>query len=129
MVLAQHFPESQVWGIDVNERAVSLCKKNAVLNNCPNIRCCSPDQIPPDVTFSVIWSNPPIRIGKKELHTLASTWLSRLASDGVAHFVISKNLGGDSFATWLTTIGYTVTRVASSKGFRVLEITRTVQDQ
>jgi 16S rRNA (guanine1207-N2)-methyltransferase len=122
MVLANQFSASAVWGIDVNERAVEMCSANAKMNTFENIRCCSPGHVPPATRFSVIWSNPPIRIGKEQLHILLSTWLSRLAPDGIAHFVVGKNLGGDSLATWITSLGFHVTRAASSKGFRVLEI-------
>ena len=35
--------------------------------------------------------------------------------------VVGKNLGGDSLQAWLTGQGYPTTRLASAKGFRVLE--------
>ena len=35
--------------------------------------------------------------------------------------VVGKNLGGDSLQSWLTDQGYPTTRLASAKGFRVLE--------
>jgi 16S rRNA (guanine1207-N2)-methyltransferase len=35
--------------------------------------------------------------------------------------VVGKNLGGDSLQAWLTDRGYPTTRLASAKGFRVLE--------
>jgi 16S rRNA (guanine1207-N2)-methyltransferase len=124
LVLAHHYTSAQVWAVDVNDQAVQACRHNARINNCPNVVAGSPDYVPSDTRFSVLWSNPPIRIGKEQLHSLMITWLSRLAPDGVAHVVINKNLGGDSFAAWLTAQHFRVSRVASSKGFRVLEITR-----
>ena len=123
LVLARHYPDTRVWAIDVNDQAVHACAHNAVVNARPNITACQPDAVPDDTRFSVIWSNPPIRIGKDQLHLLMSTWLSRLRPQGVAFVVINKNLGGDSFAAWLTSENFRVDRVASSKGFRVLRIT------
>jgi hypothetical protein len=38
--------------------------------------------------------------------------------------VVNLNLGADSLAAWLTGQGYTVARLASRKGYRVLEVRR-----
>ena len=51
-------------------------------------------------------------------------WLDRLTPDGIAWFVVGKNLGGDSLQRWMTGQGYPCERVASAKGFRVLRATR-----
>ena len=74
--------------------------------------------------FDEIWSNPPIRIGKEALHELLLTWLPRLAPGGRMVMVVGKNLGGDSLQRWLTEQGWPTERLASSKGFRVLETRR-----
>ena len=74
--------------------------------------------------FDEIWSNPPIRIGKEALHELLLTWLPRLAPGGRAVMVVGKNLGADSLQRWLGEQGYPTTRLASAKGFRVLETRR-----
>ena len=47
---------------------------------------------------------------------------ARLTPDGVARLVVSKNLGGDSLQRWLIDQGYPTERVASTKGFRILEV-------
>jgi 16S rRNA G1207 methylase RsmC len=75
------------------------------------------------IQFDVLWSNPPIRIGKQELHALLLTWLSRLSTTGEAWLVINRNLGSDSLAVWLTEQGYSVERLTSKRGFRVLRVT------
>ena len=51
--------------------------------------------------FDLIWSNPPIRVGKAALHELLRTWLPRLSPGGVAHLVVQKNLGSDSLQRWI----------------------------
>ncbi len=58
------------------------------------------------------------------LHDLLLDWLPRLAADGRARLVVGKNLGADSLAGWLTEHGYPTAKVASAKGFRVLESRR-----
>ena len=68
LTMARRSPKATVWAVDVNARARELCARNAVRNRLANIRVAAPDEVPPDVRFSTIWSNPPIRIGKAALH-------------------------------------------------------------
>ena len=72
----------------------------------------------------LIWSNPPVRIGKAALHDMLLTWLGLLSDDGEAWLVVSRNLGADSLMKWLAAQGHDVERAASSKGFRVLRVGR-----
>jgi 16S rRNA (guanine1207-N2)-methyltransferase len=121
--LATAVPTATVWGVDVNERALRLCADNAAaLGLADRVRAVSPDGVPTEVRFDEIWSNPPIRVGKAALHDLLLSWLPRLAPDGRAVFVVGKNLGADSLQRWLVEQGYRCTRLASAKGFRVLEV-------
>lgn len=116
-------PELEVWGVDVNERAVQLTAANAARFGV-TVHAARPDDVPADLTFDAIWSNPPIRIGKQALHDLLLRWLPRLAPDGAARLVVGKNLGADSLQSWLTHAGWPTTRAASARGFRVLEVQR-----
>lgn len=121
-------PHSQVWAVDVNERAVDLTKANAHNQGLSNIRAMTPEAVPEDVTFDLIWSNPPIRIGKEALHALLVTWLRRLNDRGKAYLVVQRNLGSDSLITWLKSAmggSLSVSKHASAKGFRVIEVART----
>ncbi len=112
-----------VWAVDVNPRALELTRANAERHGL-DVTTASPDDVPADLTFDEIWSNPPIRIGKKALHDLLLRWLPRLRPDGVARLVVGKNLGADSLQRWLVDQGWPTTRVGSEKGFRILEVTR-----
>ncbi|MEI8286827.1 MAG: methyltransferase [Actinomycetes bacterium] len=123
ITLAALYPQCTVYAVDVNERARALCADNACVNKLANIVVCSPDDIDPNVKFALIWSNPPIRIGKDALHELLNTWLGRLNADGAAHLVVSKNLGADSLQQWMESHHFSVERLGSSKGFRVFEVT------
>ena len=122
LTMAIQYADSTVYAVDINERARELCTENATKNNLSNIRVAHPDEVDTDIRFTHIWSNPPIRIGKDALHELLLTWLHRLTDDGTAYLVVSKNLGADSLATWLTANGFATTRIGSSKGFRVLKV-------
>lgn len=116
-------PAAQVWAVDVNERALDLTRSNAAGLGLTGVRCARPEEVPPETRFDLIWSNPPIRIGKAALHDLLRTWLPRLHPGGEAYLVVSKNLGGDSLQRWVTAeLGLTCTRYASAKGFRILAV-------
>ena len=120
LTMALRSPGAQIWAIDVNARARELTTANAARNGVENIRVSGPDDVPGDVRFSTIWSNPPIRVGKRELHDLLLRWFGRLDTDGEAVIVVQKHLGADSLQRWLEEHGYATDRIASRAGFRLL---------
>lgn len=120
--LARRSPGATVWAVDVNERARVLCAHNAAANLLDNVRVAAPTDVPDDVRFAAIWSNPPIRVGKAALHEMLTTWLGRLAPGGTAHLVVQRHLGADSLAAWLSGEGWTVLRRASRQGYRLLDL-------
>jgi 16S rRNA (guanine1207-N2)-methyltransferase len=118
-------PEGQVTGVEVNQRALLLAEENAAaLGLTDRFAARDPEAVPAGASYDEIWSNPPIRIGKQALHELLLRWFARLRPEGRAVMVVGKNLGGDSLQAWLTDQGYPTTRLASAKGFRVLESRR-----
>jgi 16S rRNA (guanine1207-N2)-methyltransferase len=123
-VLASEAPEVTVYAVDVNARARALAVENAAtLGLAGRVRVAAPDEVPAEVRFDQIWSNPPTHIGKAGMHAMLEQWLPRLQPGGVAWLVINRHLGGDSLHTWLTGLGWDVTRTASQRGFRVLKVT------
>ena len=125
LAIVRAVPLASVIGVDVNERALLLANDNARAAGLDSrFVACTPEQVPGDQVFDEIWSNPPIRIGKEALRELLLTWLPRLSPAGRMVMVIGKNLGGDSMQRWLTDQGWPTRRLASSKGFRVLESRR-----
>ena len=122
--LATSCPQARVDAVDVNQRALDLTAANAAsLGLADRVSVFQPDDVPPETQYDEIWSNPPIRIGKPALHELLSRWLARLAPDGRAVMVVSRNLGADSLAAWLESQTWAVQRLGSSQGFRVLCVT------
>jgi 16S rRNA G1207 methylase RsmC len=119
--LATAAPGARIYAVDVNTRALDLVRQNAEQLRL-SITAATPDEVPDEVNFDQIWSNPPIRIGKAALHQLLERWLPRLKPGGVAWLVVARNLGGDSLARWLSEQGWTVDRRASQKGYRVLAV-------
>lgn len=122
LTLAMRSPDATVWAVDVNDRARQLTAANAARNGIGNVRVAAPPDVPADVRFGLIWSNPPIRIGKSALHELLLTWLGRMAPGGEAVLVVQKHLGADSLQRWLVGEGHPTTRIASHAGFRVLRV-------
>jgi 16S rRNA G1207 methylase RsmC len=121
LAMARRSPGAIVWAVDVNERARALCTTNAAANGATNVRVIGPDAIP-DAPVDLLWSNPPIRIGKAALHDLLKTWLGRLADDGRAVLVVQKHLGSDSLLDWLNREGFPTDRLSSAKGYRLLRV-------
>jgi 16S rRNA G1207 methylase RsmC len=122
VTLALAAPRAAVYAVDVNRRALDLTRANAASTGAANVVVGEPTEIPDDVRFAQIWSNPPIRIGKADLHVLLATWLPRLADGGTAWLVVARNLGADSLQEWLTAQGWPTHRHASGKGYRVLRV-------
>lgn len=131
LTLALTSPAAVVHAVDVNERALDLCRRNAASLGATGVRASTPEDVDPVATFDLIWSNPPIRVGKEVLHGMLTTWLPRLAPSGTAYLVVSKNLGSDSLQSWLARTlpehvdgPVQVDRWASARGFRVVRVAR-----
>jgi 16S rRNA (guanine1207-N2)-methyltransferase len=111
-----------VWAVDTNARATALCATNADGAGLTNVRAVTVEADPAlagldeTVTFDAIWSNPPVRIGKRALHELLSASLARLRPGGTEH------LGSDSLQRWLIDQGYPTVRRLSRHGFRLLDV-------
>ncbi|MGE3289165.1 MAG: class I SAM-dependent methyltransferase [Pseudonocardia sp.] len=122
LTLAARRRRLPVWAVEVNDRAIALTRHNAETAGLGNVTVCRPEEVPGDVTFAGIYSNPPIRSGKAALHEILVTWLPRLSPAGRAYLVVAKNLGSDSLARWLGEQGWPTSRLGSSGGYRVLEV-------
>jgi len=131
LTLALSSPEAEVTAVEVNERSLALTRDNAARLELGNLRALRPEDVPADEQFDLIWSNPPIRVGKEALHEILALWLPRLAPGGEAWLVVQKNLGADSLQPWIAGMfeerapgAFTVRRADTVKGFRILRVTR-----
>jgi 16S rRNA (guanine1207-N2)-methyltransferase len=126
LTLALESPNARVWAVDVNERALELLRRNCDELGVTNVNAVLPEDVPAGVRFRTVWSNPPIRIGKEELHALLEHWLPRVEAGSDAWLVVQRNLGSDSLQSWLASTfegRLSVERTSSAKGFRVLRTT------
>jgi 16S rRNA (guanine1207-N2)-methyltransferase len=131
LTLALHSPEAEVTAVEVNDRAARLCRDNAASLGLDRVTVYRPEDVPESASFDLIWSNPPIRVGKEALHGILLQWLPRLAPGGRAYLVVQKNLGADSLLPWIRAAleerhpgEFTVSRHATEKGFRILLVER-----
>ncbi|MDH2430559.1 methyltransferase [Sphaerisporangium sp. TRM90804] len=122
LTMASRAPDATVWAVDVNRRSLELCAENARTAGLYKVRTAHADEVPSDVRFSAIWSNPAIRIGKPALHAMLTRWLDRLTPDGAAYLVVQKHLGSDSLQRWLNDQGWPTTREAARSAYRVLRV-------
>lgn len=125
--LASASPKATIWAVDVNQRSLELTAANAKRLGLSNIKCVTPEEVPADLEFSGVWSNPPIRVGKDVLHEILLTWLPRLQEHAEAYLVVQKNLGADSLHRWLEAElpeNFSTVRVDTAKSFRVLRVKR-----
>ena len=120
-------PHARIWAVDVNERALDLVRRNAQSLGLDNVNAVRPEDVPGDIVFRTIRSNPPIRVGKSMLHDMLEHWVPRLDERSDAWFVVARQLGSDSLQRWMAatfTPGYSVFRTATGRGFRVLRVRR-----
>lgn len=122
VALALRAPRSRIWAVDVNRRALDLTRENAAAVGATNVRAVEADQVPDDVRFAAIYSNPPIKVGKNVLQDLMSQWLPRLRPGGSAYLVVKQSMGSESLSRWLVERGWKVERLRSKAGYRILGV-------
>ena len=124
-------PETEVFGLDVNSRSLELAQANAAALKLKNFKAVRAEQIPDELLFDGIWSNPPIRVGKAVLHQLMQTWIPRLKPGASAMLVVQKQLGAESFQKWLseTFTEFDVAKQSIDKGYRVIRVTNSAKPQ
>lgn len=107
--------------VDVNSRALDLAKKNADKNNI-EVNDIFLSNIYDNVggKFDAIISNPPIRAGKEEVHTILSDAYEHLNDDGHLTIVIQKKQGAPSAQKKMKDVFGNCEIVAKDKGYYIL---------
>ncbi|GGD03567.1 hypothetical protein GCM10007216_37790 [Thalassobacillus devorans] len=96
--IAKANPERIVYMVDINERAVELSRKNAAQNGIPNVEVRASDRLSEvkDTCFAAVLTNPPIRAGKKVVHSMFEEAHRSLIAKGELWVVIQKKQGAPS---------------------------------
>ena len=111
---------SNVDMIDVNERSISLAKKNASLNNV-NVNIFYSDRYENiNKKYDYIISNPPIRVGNEILFEILFGAKDYLKKGGKLIIVINKNQGAKTVVKKLADF-FVVEVINKNKGFYIIE--------
>lgn len=119
--IAKKYPLLKVTMSDVNERALQLCKKNAVLNGVEADILESDGMEKVEGVFDYIITNPPIRAGKLVIYRFFKEASEKLKKDGKLYIVIRKQQGAASAVKYLLTLFEFVNTIERSGGYHVLE--------
>lgn len=120
--LASTFLDREIEMVDVNERALDLAKINAEANDVSNVEIYQSDLFKQveNKHFAGIFSNPPIRAGKKVVHAILETAYDYLIEDGLLLIVIQKKQGAPSAKKKMQEVFGNVERINLEKGYWIL---------
>ncbi len=120
IILKKVHPNLEVFGSDVNHRALDLAKRNSVKNKV-EINIIESNLFEAiDGQFDIIISNPPIRAGKKVIYKLYEDAHTHLNDGGYLWIVVRKQQGAPSTLDFLKTIYKEVSVVTKDKGYYVI---------
>lgn len=119
--VAKANPGCRVTMVDVNLRALELCRGNAERNGAA-VECLESDGMAAlaDRRFDAVVTNPPIRAGKQVIYRMFADAAATLKPGGALYLVIRKQQGAESCVRYLKTIYGQVERLSREGGFWVL---------
>lgn len=126
LAYAKAYPHLTVEMVDVNERAVALASMNAQKNNIANVDIHESNlyEAVHQKQYHAIISNPPIRAGKKVVHSLLDEAYDYLVEGGQLVIVIQKKQGAPSAMKKMEEVFGNCTRLAWDKGYWILVSTK-----
>ncbi|KRL04870.1 class I SAM-dependent methyltransferase [Liquorilactobacillus oeni] len=126
LAIAKKFPQKKVDMVDVNELALELAQKNALLNKVSNVKIWESNLYSnvAEKNYALILSNPPIRAGKRVVHEVLSDAFAHLMPGGKLIIVIQKKQGAPSARKKMEEIYGNNRVVGRNKGYFVLESTK-----
>lgn len=119
--IAKVFPQSEVYQVDTDIRAIRLTRQNAKHNKISNINTQLSDgtkDLPKDLKFDYILSNPPTHQGKEVLLQFIDDTYFQLKNTGTAFFVVNRLT---SMLNKLETKFTHVEKLTKKQGYIVLE--------
>ena len=120
-IILKKLKDVHVDMIDVNKRAVHLTKMNAKKNNVDVNSWYSDGYENVSGVYDYIISNPPIRIGKKNLYQLLISAKDYLKKDGELLIVVRKEQGALSLIKDMS-VYYNVKTLDKEKGFFIISL-------
>jgi 16S rRNA G1207 methylase RsmC len=122
IVVAAFNSKLQVYMTDINERAVSLARKNIEYNRVFNakVQCGNLYEPIKDLKFDCILSNPPVSAGMETVKAIIVGAPKIMHTGATFEMVIRSKIGAKMFPTlFIETFG-NCTVIARESGFRVL---------
>lgn len=121
--VALHFPQASYTGIELNERALELAKKNNQLNQAPMINWVQADatELDSQAQYDIVLTNPPIRAGKSVIRTFVEKAHAALKDSGELWLVIQKKQGAPSMSGYMEELFGHVELVERDKGYWILK--------
>ncbi len=122
VAVAKANKNANVTMVDVNRRALDLCRQNCERNHV------AAEVIESDGMaevlgrqFDAIVTNPPIRAGKQVIYKMFADAAVSLKVEGALYLVIRKQQGAESCMKYLKTLFNVVEKLDKSAGFWVLK--------
>lgn len=120
--IAKAFPERQIDMVDVNELALELAKKNATDNQVKNVHIFESNIYEAiSEKYAAIFTNPPVRAGKKVVDEMISGAVDHLIDDGTLTVVLQKKQGAPSAKKLMTELFGNCKILKRDKGYYILQ--------
>ncbi|MEP9851080.1 class I SAM-dependent methyltransferase [Staphylococcus aureus] len=126
LMIAKTSPHHEVTMVDVNQRALTLSRKNRKRNRIDNVEIKESDglsKVEAD-TYDFVLTNPPIRAGKQVVHGILEDAYSVLNQGGALYVVIQKKQGMPSAKKKMEETFNNVEVLEKDKGYYILRSTK-----
>ena len=122
VAIAKANKAARVTMVDVNRRALGLCRENCTRNGV-TAEVIESDGMAEVLgrKFDAIVTNPPIRAGKQVIYKMFADAAASLHEGGALYLVIRKQQGAESCVKYLKTLFNEVEKLDKSGGFWVLK--------
>src|SRR5699024_517802 len=124
--LAKKYSDTLIKMVDINERAIKMSQINADQNEVTNVDIKQSDgfgELDENEKYSLIVTNPPIRMGKKFIYSLFEESKKFLCQNGELWIVIQKKQGAASALKFLEEHFKEVTVEGRKKGYFIIRAT------
>ena len=118
---SNEYPHAKITASDVNERALSLARKNFLNNAKEQITVVSSSLFEKISTkFDLILTNPPIRAGKTIINALIDESIEHLYEGGQLILVVQRKQGEPSIKKRMTSVFGNCEILKRNKGYYIL---------
>lgn len=122
LALAAAYPQAQVIGVEINQRALALAQANQDLNKIANVEWLLQDagQLDLDRDIDHVVTNPPIRAGKQVIQSFVDRAYDLLQPGGSLWLVIQKKQGAPSMLKYMDQVFDNADKLVQDKGYWII---------